>query len=91
MFSQRGMRAYGLQCVSVGGHGDPPEAKPRIVALSLYNSAFILLRNTLELSLKGALYDGLAHEEFRENWILPPSDPVSQLRKELLDKLRASP
>jgi hypothetical protein len=63
-----------------------------ILALSaLYNSAFTLLRNALELTVKGALYEGLAHKEFREKWILPPDDSVSQLRREVLDMLKANP
>ncbi len=32
-----------------------------------YNVSYILLRSTLELLLKGALWEGLAHKEFREN------------------------
>jgi len=63
-----------------------------ILALSaLYNSAFTLLRNALELTIKGALYEGLAHKEFREKWMLTPDDPVSKLRREVLDRLKANP
>ncbi|MEM4140540.1 MAG: hypothetical protein QXG36_05505 [Nitrososphaeria archaeon] len=37
-----------------------------ILALSgLYNLAFTLLRNSLELLIKGAFYEGLVHEKYR--------------------------
>jgi len=32
-----------------------------------YNPAFILLRSTLELLIKGAFFEGLAHQEFRNS------------------------
>lgn len=32
-----------------------------------YNPAFILLRSTYELLIKGAFFEGLAHQEFRDN------------------------
>jgi hypothetical protein len=57
-----------------------------------YNSAFTLLRNSLELLVKGAFYECLAHKKYREGvWRLSVEDDASKLREALLRKLRDDP
>jgi hypothetical protein len=57
-----------------------------------YNSAFTLLRNSLELLIKGAFYECLAHKNYREGvWKLSVEDDASKLREELLKKLLDDP
>jgi len=57
-----------------------------------YNSAFTLLRNSLELLIQGAFYECLAHKNYREGvWKLSMEDDVSKLREALLRKLRDDP
>jgi len=61
-----------------------------ILALSaLYNSASTLLRDMLELLVKGAFYECLAHGKFRKQWILKSGCPADRLRKELISKIEA--
>lgn len=60
-----------------------------ILALSaLYNPAFTLLRNTLELIVKGAFYESLAQGKYKEKWMIPPDAPENRLLKELTDRLK---
>jgi hypothetical protein len=63
-----------------------------ILALSaLYNLAFTLLRNSLELLIKGVFYEGLAHRRYRENWIINLDYEESRLRQEIINILRSRP
>ena len=52
-----------------------------------YNSAFTLLRTALELALKGALYEGLAHRKFRATSQALEKDPGGRNLKQFLDDL----
>lgn len=63
-----------------------------ILALSaLYNPAFTLLRNTLELVVKGSFYESLAQGKYKEKWVLPSDAPESRLVKKLTDRLKIEP
>ena len=57
-----------------------------------YNAAFMLLRSVLELVLKGALFECLAHKAFRENSLVLDKDNKGKNLKALLhDTLRSDP
>jgi hypothetical protein len=63
-----------------------------ILALSaLYNAAFTLLRNSLELLVKGAFYQCLTDAKLRSRWSLDKGDPASKLRRYLVNKVRTTP
>jgi len=64
-----------------------------IEALSAYyNVAFILLRVTLELLLKGAFWECLSHERFREeSQVLDKDNQGSEIKKWLEDIFKLAP
>jgi hypothetical protein len=63
-----------------------------ILALSaLYNPAFTLLRNSLELLIKGVFYEGLAHRRYRDDWIINLGCGESRLRQEIINMLHSEP
>jgi len=54
---------------------------------SFYNTAFVLLRSTLELILKGTLFECLAHREFRNNSKVLEKDEQGARLINLLNKV----
>jgi len=57
-----------------------------------YNAAFILLRSTLELIIRGAFFECLAHREFREKSdIIDKDQRGTNLRKFILDVIKLAP
>lgn len=46
-----------------------------------YNPAYTLLRNTLELLVRGAFWESLAHKEFRENTKIIDSDKLNDRKR----------
>jgi hypothetical protein len=63
-----------------------------VLALSgSYNAAFTLLRNSLELLVKGAFYDSLAHPRFRDNWKLAEEYAESKFRRYVMRMAKQEP
>ena len=57
-----------------------------------YNAAFILLRSTLELIIRGAFFECLAHREFREKSdIIDEDQRGTNLKKFILDIIKFAP
>jgi len=57
-----------------------------------YNAAFILLRSTLELIIRGAFFECLAHREFREkSGIIDEDQRGTNLKRFMLDAIKSAP
>ena len=69
-----------------------PRVPPRVAFRGHYNAGFILLRATLELILKGAFFECLAHRNYRNRAeVLRNNDKGRRLLMFLDEVVRSNP